>query len=53
MFDLGTELANGMPLGPKEAFGGYRVQDVYDDFVCLPLEFRGGTGSWARPIAAI
>jgi kynurenine formamidase len=20
-------------------------------FVCLPLKFRGGTGSWVRPIA--
>jgi kynurenine formamidase len=25
VFDLGTELGNDMPLGPKEAFGGFRI----------------------------
>jgi kynurenine formamidase len=25
VFDLGTELANDMPLGPQEAFGGFRI----------------------------
>ena len=25
MFDLGTELATGMPVGPIEAFGGFRI----------------------------
>jgi kynurenine formamidase len=22
-------------------------------FVCLPLKFRGGTGSWVRPVAVV
>lgn len=25
VFDLGTELANGMPVGPIESFGGFRI----------------------------